>query len=166
MNVFSLIENEAVERCCPLWSEWVLHKHVKKHVFFLSWIKHFYFNPERFFILPSWNEHHCLLWSEWVRKKLEKINQQQKNNMTKKHLYINPEFLFYRRWMFVAVVEKIVFSFMNIFFFHHDKNTFILILNFFLYMNAFSLIESEASWERKEIILQNIYPSFSSRKPF
>lgn len=33
-------------------------------------------------------------------------------------------------------------------------------------MNAFSLIESEASWERKEIILQNIYPSFSSRKPF
>lgn len=68
--------------------------------------------------------------------------------------------------MFVAVVEKIVFSFMNIFFFHHDKNTFILILNFFLYMNAFSLIESEASWERKEIILQNIYPSFSSRKPF
>lgn len=68
--------------------------------------------------------------------------------------------------MFVAVVEKIVFSFMNIFFFHHDKNTFILILNFFFYMNAFSLIESEASWERKEIILQNIYPSFSSRKPF
>lgn len=96
MNVFSLIENEAVERCCPLWSEWVLHKHVKKHVFFLSWIKHFYFNPERFFILPSWNEHHCLLWSEWVRKKLEKINQQQKNDiMTKKHLYINPEFLSY-----------------------------------------------------------------------
>lgn len=68
--------------------------------------------------------------------------------------------------MFVAVVEKIVFSFMNIFFFHPDKNTFILILNFFLYINAFSLIESEASWERKEIILQNIYPSFSSRKPF
>lgn len=87
--------------------------------------------------------------------------------MTQKHLYINPEFLFYRTWMFVAVVEKIVFSFMNIFFPSWQKHFYFNPEFLFLsYINAFSLIESEASWERKEIILQNIYPSFSSRKPF
>lgn len=72
--------------------------------------------------------------------------------------------------MFVAVVVRMSFTQKpekNIFFPSWQKHFYINPeFLFLLYMNAFSLIESEASWERKEIILQNIYPSFSSRKPF